>query len=59
MIYSTWVMKVKISLNDSIQITFEYWDTRQKLFCIQTKQRYVAIIGSKTHGGIQTFNIAA
>ena len=54
--YSTWFSKAQSDINNTWKIALEYWDTKQKLFSLESKQRYVAIIGSKSHVYMQYFN---
>ena len=54
--YSTWVAKVKSAINNTCKLALEYWDTNQKWLCLESKQIYVAVIGSKSHGYMQSFN---
>ena len=44
-------------INNTCKLALEYWDTKQKWFCLESKQRYVSIIGIKYYGYIQSFNI--
>ena len=53
--YSTWFSKAQNATNSTCKLSLEYWDTNQKLFCLESKQIYVATIGIKDHGDIQSF----
>ena len=54
--YVTWVAMEKNDINNTCKLALEYWYIEQKWLCLDSKQRYVAIIGSKYHGYMQSFN---
>ena len=47
---------MKSVINNACHIALEYCDTKQKWFCLETNQKCVVIVGSKTNGDMHTFN---
>ena len=52
----TWFAKVKDDINNTCKLALGYVYTKQKWLCFESKQRYVAVVGSKSHGDMQSFN---
>ena len=47
---------MKSAINNTCKLALEYWDTNHKWLCLESKQRYVTVIGIKYHGDMQSFN---
>ena len=45
------------AINNDFKLALEYMYTKHKWFCLEIKQRYVAVIGSKSHGDMQSSNV--
>ena len=54
--YSTCAVKVQSTINNAWKLALEYLGTKQKWLCFKINQRYVAVIRSKSHGDMQSFN---
>ena len=43
-------------INNTCRLALDYWDKKQKWFCLEINQRYAVVVGIKYHGDMQSFN---
>ena len=54
--YYTWVVNVQSDINNSCKLVLASWYTNKKWLCLESKQRYINVIGNKYHGDMKSLN---
>ena len=44
------------AINNACKLVLAFWYTNNKWFCLESKKRYIDVIGNKYHGDMKSLN---